>query len=99
MNKHYLMSQMKSVGTAYLCWCFFACHYAYLGKWKTQILFWCTFGGLGIWTLIDLFRVGGMVNKHNAVIAEQIQVIEDAEKEEAHARNLAMISAAANKTA
>lgn len=94
MNKHFLMSQMKSTGTAYLCWFFLGCHYAYLGKWGLQIAFWLTFGGVGIWALVDLFHMPTKVSNHNRLIAIQIDEIEKKEKEDAHLRNMALIAAA-----
>lgn len=94
MNKHYLMSKIKSTGTAYLCLFFFGCHYAYLGKWGLQILFWLTFGGLGVWWLIDLFRLSSVVNEHNMILSSQIEDIEKREREDSHARNMAMMMAA-----
>jgi len=96
MNKHYLLSTMKSSGTAYLCWFFLGCHYAYLGKWGLQFLYWFTLGGLGVWCLIDLFHIPTKVNNHNIIISGQIESIETKEKEETQARNLAMITAAKN---
>jgi len=93
MNKHYLLSQMKSTGTAYLCWFFLGCHYAHLGKWGLQILYWVTLGGLGIWCLIDLFHIPTKIKEHNMGISNQIEDIEKKEKEEAHSRNMAMIAA------
>tara|TARA_B110000879_G_C10904432_1_gene405825 strand:- start:93 stop:398 length:306 start_codon:yes stop_codon:yes gene_type:complete len=99
MNKHYLQSKVKSTGTAYLLWFFLGAHYAYLGKWGIQILYWITLGGLGIWALIDLFTMSGKVNRHNATIFQQIDEIEKKEKEAEHARNMAMMAAATgNKT-
>lgn len=80
MNKHYLMSKMKSSGTAYLCWFFLGCHYAYLGKWGLQILYWITLGGLGIWMLIDLFTIPSKVNAYNLNISYQIEQIETNER-------------------
>ena len=56
---------MKSKGLAYLFWFLFGAHYAYLWKWGTQILFWITLGGFGVWTLIDLFTLGGKVETYN----------------------------------
>ena len=97
MNKHYLMSKMKSTGTAYLCWFFLGCHYAYLGRWGLQILYWITLGGLGIWAFIDLFVMPSKVNAHNLIISSQIDEIEKREQEDAHARNLAMLHAVSNK--
>lgn len=76
MNKYYLNSKMKSTGTAYLCWFLIGCHYAYLGKWGWQILYWLTAGGLGIWAILDLFLIPSKVNKYNYKIAQQIEEIE-----------------------
>jgi TM2 domain-containing membrane protein YozV len=50
---------------AYLLWLCLGCHYIYLEKRRTQIIFWLTGGGLVIWWLIDLFRIPGMVNDYN----------------------------------
>lgn len=70
------MSQMKSTGTAYLCWFLLGCHYAYLGKWGVQILYWITAGGLGLWALFDLFHIPTKVSNHNFKIAEKIEALE-----------------------
>ena len=98
MNKIYLQSKLKSTATAYICWLFGGFHYAYLGKWGMQILFWCTIGGLGIWALIDLFLIPSKVSSHNLVIMSQIDEIDKKEKEDSHARNMAMITAAVSNT-
>ena len=94
MNKHYLQSKIKSTGTAYVLWFVFGFHYGYLGKWGIQILYWITFGGVGIWALIDLFTMSAKVDRHNAPLFQEIEEIEKREKEADHARNLAMIKAA-----
>ena len=89
---------MKSTGTAYICWFLLGCHYAYLGKWGLQILYWITFGGVGIWALIDLFHIPTKVNTHNLKISTQIEDIERKEKEDSHNKNMAMMAmATANK--
>lgn len=93
MNKHYLQSKVKSTGTAYLFFLFFGAHYAYLGNWLLQILFWITFGGLGLWGLFDLFTMSRKVNKYNAKIFQQIDEIENKEREAEHARNIAIVQA------
>lgn len=97
MNKHYLQSKMKSTGTAYLCWFFLGVHYAYLGKWGLQFLYWLTIGGLGVWMLIDLFHIPTKVSNHNRIISSQIETIEKKEKDESHAMNMALIQASKNQ--
>ena len=94
MNKHYLQSQVKSTGTDYLFWFLLGAHYAYLGRWGIQILYWITLGGFLIWALIDLFTLSGKVNEFNASIFQQIEEIEKKEKDAEHARNIAMVAAA-----
>ena len=59
----------KSTGLAYLLWWLLGSHYAYLGEWGKQILFWFTAGGLLLWGLADLFRMPGLVREANAKIA------------------------------
>ena len=61
---------MKSSGIAYVLWCaclFGGCgiHRFYLGKYGTGLLYFFTFGLFGIGQLIDLFRLGDMVEKEN----------------------------------
>lgn len=59
----------KSTGVAYLLWFFLGWHYAYLGRWGVQFLYWITLGGLGIWALVDLFRLGWVVGNRNSDIS------------------------------
>lgn len=47
-------------------------HYAYLGKWWLMLLFWFTLGGMGVWWLIDWFRIPGLIKSHNGHIANEI---------------------------
>ena len=93
MNKHILQSKIKSTGTAYLLWFFLGFHYGYLGKWGLQLLYWVTLGGFGIWALIDLFTLSGKIDRYNANIYQQIENIERKERDEEHARNIAMMQA------
>ena len=58
------------------------------------MLFWITFGGLGIWALIDIFTMSGKVNKHNAEIFQQIEEIEKRERNDEQAKQMATIAAA-----
>lgn len=53
----------------------FGMHYAYTGRVLLTLVYLITFGGFGIWWLIDLFRVRGMVREYNRSIA--IRVLSD----------------------
>ena len=55
----------KDVLMAYLCWICLGCHYLYLGKMRTQVIFWLTLGGCGLWWIIDGFSLPGMVKDYN----------------------------------
>ncbi len=81
MNKRRLESKLRSVGIAYLLFFVAGAHYAYLSKWGTQILFWITFGGLGIWWLIDIFRIHHLVENYNDPIIDEIEYLEDRYRE------------------
>lgn len=59
---------MKSKGVAYLLWFFlgiFSAHRFYLGKVGSGILYLLTGQLFGIGWIIDLFILGGMVDKYN----------------------------------
>lgn len=62
----------KNIIIPYVLHFFFPAHYLYLDKVLMQILFWFTFGGLGIWWLIDIFRIPGLVKRRNAEIADEV---------------------------
>lgn len=62
---HEYTRKAKGVGAAYVFLFLLGAHYAYLGRWGMQILFWLTGGGFIIWWFIDLFRVPGVVAEHN----------------------------------
>jgi len=47
-------------------------HYLYLGKLGHQILFLISAGGLFIWSLVDLFRLPGMVASKNDELARYL---------------------------
>lgn len=68
-------SKKKNVVIAYILHIFFAPQsfsYLYLGRFGKQILYWLTFGGLGLWWLVNLFRIPTQVNRKNAEIADDI---------------------------
>ncbi|MBP3837228.1 MAG: hypothetical protein J6E31_09050, partial [Pyramidobacter sp.] len=55
------------VGTAYI-FCIFGWHYAYFQDWSKQILFIVTLGGVGIWWIMDMFKIPKYVEEYNARI-------------------------------
>lgn len=96
MNKQILQSQLKDSGKAYLFYFFGGAHYAYLGNWGKQILFWITFGGIGIWAFIDLFTMSNKVEKHNVPILHQISDLEKREKDEDFQKKMILIQTVKN---
>ena len=94
MNKYELQGRVKSTGTAFLFWFLLGAHFAYLGKWGLQLIFWLTLGGLGIWALVELFLISGRVQEYNASIYQQLDQLDKQEKSDDLARNLAIIEAA-----
>ena len=96
MNKQILQSQLKDSGKAYLFYFFGGAHYAYLGNWGKQILFWCTFGGLLIWAFVDMFRISSIVQKHNLPILQQISDLEKREKDEDFQKKMILIQTVKN---
>jgi TM2 domain-containing membrane protein YozV len=65
----------KSGGVAWLLWVFtggIGGHRFYLGKIGTGVAMLFTLGGLGIWTLVDLFLVSGMIREANDRIENEI---------------------------
>ncbi len=47
-------------------------HYLYLRQRRRQVLFWLTGGGLGLWWLVDLFRLRRLVKEHNHELARHV---------------------------
>lgn len=96
MNSHLLQSQLKSTGTAYLFFFLLGAHYIYLGQIGKQLLFWITFGGIGIWALIDLFTLGSKVDNANAPILKKISDLERDERDDKFKKDLMMMQAMKN---
>jgi TM2 domain-containing membrane protein YozV len=83
-------NKKKSTTTTWLLWLFLGGiggHRYYLGKTGTAIAMTLTLGGLGVWTLIDLFLISGMLSKQNAEIESKIiselQLMKNARSREA----------------
>ena len=70
-----MSKKQKSTGTTWLLWVFtagFGGHRFYLGKTGTAVAMLLTFGGLGIWSFIDLFLLNGMIKNTNDKIENEI---------------------------
>ncbi len=66
-------SNRKSTVLGYIFHLFaYGSSYGYLNRWGMQILYWLTFGGLGIWWFIRLFTLPSSIKKHNKSKAENI---------------------------
>ena len=87
-TKYRLKSRIRNIGIAYVLFFVAAAHYAYVNKWGTQILFWLTLGGLGIWWIIDIFRMPSIIEDFNDPIFEDIEWIEREERERDDFREL-----------
>lgn len=62
----------RSTAAAYFLCLLVGGHYAYVGRWGIQILFWVSLGGLLIWWVVDLFRIPAMIRQYNELVARDI---------------------------
>ena len=70
-----MMIKQKSSGITWLLWLFTSYlggHRFYLGKFGTGVAMLLTFGGLGVWSFIDLFLISSMVRETNKKIENEI---------------------------
>lgn len=72
-------SRKANPTTVWLLFIFLGWSYGSLGKVGQQILFYVTFGGIGIWTLIRLFTLSGSIKDFNRQIAAEVG-LDDEEK-------------------
>jgi len=88
MDRYRLESKVRNIGIAYLLFFFVGAHYAYLKQWGLQILFWITFGGLGIWWLIDLIRMSNLVDDYNDPIFDELDWMDEQDRKHNYLRDL-----------
>jgi hypothetical protein len=67
-----VVAREKSILVGYVMWFLVGFHYAYVGRWVAQLLFWISGGGLLVWWIIDLFRVPGMIRAHNREVRDHV---------------------------
>lgn len=65
------MQKAKSLWVAYILW-LFGLHYLYLGKPLNLVFYWLTAWGLGIWALLDLFRMPRLIEGLNPKSPESL---------------------------
>ena len=65
-------SRKANTGTIWLLFLFLGWSYGSLDKIALQILFYFTFGGIGIWAIIRLFTLSGAIKDYNRRIASQV---------------------------
>ena len=70
------LSQKANPSTVWLLFLFFGWSYGSLGKIGTQILYYITLGGFGLWMLVRLFTLQGAIKKHNRDLALRIGLTE-----------------------
>lgn len=64
-------SSRKGYGLSLFLW-LFGFHYIYYQKFQTQLIFWVTFGGFGLWWIFDLIRMPILLNNWNMDEAEKV---------------------------
>ena len=62
-------SNMADTTTIWLLFLFLGWSYGSLDKIGLQILFYLTFGGLGVWAFIRLFTLSGAIKEYNKSVA------------------------------
>tara|TARA_B110000971_G_C20006132_1_gene499233 strand:+ start:471 stop:734 length:264 start_codon:yes stop_codon:yes gene_type:complete len=73
MDKQFTYNERKASPTLiWLLFLFLGWSYGSLGKIGTQILYYITIGGLGVWTLIRLFTLQGAIRDYNKKIAMEL---------------------------
>tara|TARA_R110002153_G_scaffold67008_1_gene178778 strand:- start:795 stop:1058 length:264 start_codon:yes stop_codon:yes gene_type:complete len=71
-NKEVIYNSRKLENSKiWLLFLFFGWSYGSMDKIGKQILFYCTVGGFGLWTLYVLFTLNKKINEHNKKIALQ----------------------------
>lgn len=72
-NKLLVYENRKANSSAiWLLFIFLGWSYGSMDKIGLQILFYITFGGLGIWMIIRLFTLNGAIKSYNRNIASQV---------------------------
>lgn len=78
-NTKLIVAQNKMVksSTIWVLFLFLGWSYGSMDKIGVQILFYCTLGGLGIWTIVRLFTLSGAIKDYNKKIGTQSGLTEE----------------------
>lgn len=67
------LKRNKSLFLGYLCLLFLpSTHYAFMGRWQLQFLFWLTLGGALVWWMADLYRLPKLIKNVNSQIQQKV---------------------------
>ena len=70
LSKEAIYSNKKlNPGTIWVLFLFLGWSYGSMDQMGKQILFYITFGGLGIWSLVRLFTLSGAIKEYNKKVA------------------------------
>ncbi|MDE0665143.1 MAG: TM2 domain-containing protein [Acidimicrobiaceae bacterium] len=64
--------QKRDVGNMQLLAIAFPIHFFLLDQWFLGFLFWFSFGGVGVWWVIEWFIVPHRVDRYNDLIADEV---------------------------
>ena len=78
MDKQFAYTQRKlNSTTIWVLFLLLGWSYGSMGKIGIQILYYITFGGFGIWTLIRLFTLQRAIRRYNATVAKDLKFSKD----------------------
>lgn len=69
-------SRKANPSTIWILFLFLGWSYGSLGKVGTQVAFYLTAGGLGVWTLVRLVNLSKAIKTYNRTIAAQVGLTE-----------------------
>ena len=78
MDKILIYSEKKANPVLiWILFLFLGWSYGSLGKGGTQVLYYITLGGVGLWLLIRLFTLNGAIREYNKKVAREIGFTND----------------------
>lgn len=66
-----------SSGKIWMLFILFGWSYGSMGKGWKQLFYYCTLGGLGLWTAYVIFTLNGKIRKYNKAIANKVGLNSD----------------------